>query len=363
VKTWDVIIVGGGIIGVSVALGLRKRGAQVLIVEKSEPGGEATHAAAGMLAHCEQAPPLRDLALASAAMYPEFLHEIEDESGYKVDYRRHGTIVFLTGDEEEPLCKGGYRLDAPELARLEPRLSCPEAGAAFLPEASVEPRALIAAAVKAAHHRGVDIASGTAVTQIEITNLGVSGVSTTKTNYPGAIVVNCAGAWSGHLAGPLRIPTRPLKGHMMALIPASRLTVHGIKHSTEEIIRHVVRGPDAYLVPRTDGRIVVGSTVEDVGYDKRVVPDTIQRLHQAAANLVPELGEARIHETWAGLRPGSPDALPLIGATDVQGYFVATGHFRDGILLAPITAHLMTQLIMGEQPDFDLSAFSPQRFS
>jgi glycine oxidase len=183
-------------------------------------------------------------------------------------------------------------------------------------------------------------------------------------------VVNCAGAWSGQLSGIATIPTRPVKGHMLDIIPAQQLAPHtttsgsgeGVARKAAALLRHVVRSADVYLVPRSDGRIVIGSTVEDVGYDKRVVIGTIQRLHQAAANLVPELGEARIHESWTGLRPGSPDGLPILGATAIPGYFVATGHYRDGILLAPITAQVMAQLIAGQKPDCDLLPFSPSRF-
>ena len=129
------------------------------------------------------------------------------------------------------------------------------------------------------------------------------------------------------------------------------------------LVKQVVRTPDVYVVPRSDGRILIGSTLEDAGFDKRVDPETIQRLHQAASGLVPELGESRMLETWAGLRPGTPDALPLLGATAVENYFVGAGHYRDGILLAPLTALLMSQVVRGLQPDFDLSAFSPARFS
>jgi glycine oxidase len=118
-----------------------------------------------------------------------------------------------------------------------------------------------------------------------------------------------------------------------------------------------------YVVPRSDGRLIVGSTVEDVGFDKRVDPDTIQRLRQAAAVLVPALGQARMHDTWAGLRPCTPDKLPAIGSTSVEAYFVATGHFRDGILLAPITARLVTQLLLRQQPEIDVEEFSPLRFA
>jgi glycine oxidase len=126
-------------------------------------------------------------------------------------------------------------------------------------------------------------------------------------------------------------------------------------------LRHVVRG-HRYLVPRSDGRILIGASVEEAGYDKRTDADTIKEMYQTAIRWVPALAQGRILESWAGLRPGTPDSLPIMGATPTPGYFVATGHFRDGILLAPITAYLMTQLILGAEPDHDLSAFRPNRF-
>jgi glycine oxidase len=129
------------------------------------------------------------------------------------------------------------------------------------------------------------------------------------------------------------------------------------------LIQHVVRAEEVYLVPRSDGRIIAGATVEDKGFDKRVESEAIQKLHQAAAVLVPELGEARIHESWAGLRPGTPDELPMLGHGGFGGYFVASGHYRNGILLAPITAVLIAQLIRGQEPSLDLNAFSPARFA
>jgi len=127
-------------------------------------------------------------------------------------------------------------------------------------------------------------------------------------------------------------------------------------------VRHVIRAPEIYLVPRSDGRILVGATVEEAGYDKRTDAATIQRMQQAAIRLVPALAQARMLEAWAGLRPGSPDNLPILGATPIPGYFAATGHFRDGILLAPVTAGLMAQIVTGGQSEYDLSPFSPARF-
>ena len=346
------MIAGGGIIGVSLARELRKHGASVLVVERGEPGREASHAAAGMLAYCDPMlpEPLQRLARASAAMYPEFVHEIEDESGMRVDLRTEGTVVYSEEDAASYVSAGQWRpLAAEDIARLEPRLEYSGQAAYWTPEASVDPRALIAASVKAAKHRGIDIASGSAVTAIELDGNRAIAVRTAKTRYAAGKVVNCCGAWAGQVP-PLAFPTRPVKGQMLCVVAARGL------------LQHVMRAPDVYMVPRSDGRILIGSTLEDAGFDKRVDPETIQRLHEAATSLVPDLGEARMLETWAGLRPGTPDALPLLGATRIENYFVAAGHYRDGILLAPVTALVMSQAVRGSIPDFDLSAFSSARF-
>jgi glycine oxidase len=350
-KTWDVGIVGGGIIGLSLAMELHRRGTGVLVIDRGEPGREASWAAAGMIAHCEQKPGIRPLAAASAAMYPEFVSGVEEESGINVDLRPEGAIVF--SDPDDLSYDDISRLSPEELHDLEPGLAPPQQEAFLLPEASVDPRALTAACAKAAHHRGIGVVSGAAVTEIEIGNLGVSAIVTERSRYPVKTAVNCAGAWAGSF-GPHAFPVRPVKGHMLSLVPPTT----GVM-----LLRHVVRQPDVvYLVPRSDGRIICGSTIEEAGFDKRVDPATIQRLHQAAADLVPDLTEWRIHESWSGLRPGTPDGLPILGATATPGYFVATGHFRDGILLAPITAVVMSRIVLGETPGFDLTAFSAGRF-
>ena len=350
-KTWDVIIVGGGIIGLSLSIELRKHGASVLVVERGEPGREASHAAGGMLVDCplETKPALQLLATASAKMYPEFAHELEIESGMKVDLRDFGTILFLSEEHSNRAAEF-----APgSIAHLEPVLAegNPAAIAVYLLERSVDPRALTAAAWKTAKNRGVDFSSGDPVTSVNLSDGVVSGITTTKTSFLSAKVVNCAGAWSGQIA-PHFFPTRPVKGQMLCLVMSSR-----------ELIKHVIRSPKAYLIPRTDGRLLVGATVEEAGFDKRTDLATIQRLHQAALELVPKLRDARILEDWAGLRPGTPDALPILGATATPGYYVASGHFRDGILLAPVTAKVMAHVIEGAEPKYDLQAFSPSRFA
>jgi len=344
VKKWDVIIVGAGVIGLSLAIELRKRGAQALVVERGEPGREASHAAAGMIAHCGDETPalLQPLATASARMYPEFVHELQDESGVNPDLRDQGTLS-LSPPENRSAAR-----DLLPLKELEPALSnCPHA-AVHLKERSVDPRALVSAALKAAKHRGLDVSSGAAIKEVLISDGRAMGVASDKTTYSAPVVVNCAGAWAGQFS-PLHFPARPVKGQMLA-VAAPRL------------LQHVIRAPDVYLVPRTDGRILIGSTLEDAGYDKRTDPATIQRMHKAAMSLIPALEGARLLEDWAGLRPGTPDDLPILGATSIPGYFVATGHYRDGIMLAPITARLMAQVIVGENCEYDISSFSPARF-
>jgi glycine oxidase len=360
VKTWDVLIVGGGIIGLSLSIALRKRGATVLIVERGEPGREASHAAGGMLVDCplETHSALLPLATASARMYPEFAYELEVESGMKVDLRDQGAIVFPREEHEQDWEKAlsECAVPGPELARLEPALAVPTHPAFFLQERSVDPRALTAAALKAAKNRGVDFSSGDAVSSVDLADGRVMGVTTVKTTFHAGKVVNCAGAWSGQITfgqvAPQGFPTRPVKGQMLCLAAPSR-----------ELLKHVIRSTEVYLIPRSDGRILAGASVEEAGFDKRTDPVTMQRFHRAAIALIPELRNAKILEDWAGLRPGTPDALPILGATATPGYFVATGHFRDGILLAPITAQVMADVITGVGPAHDLTPFSPVRFS
>jgi glycine oxidase len=351
-KSWDVIIIGGGIIGLSLSMALRKRGASVLVVERGEPGREASSAAGGMLVDCPFETPtaLQSLASASASMYPEFVRELEIESGMKIDLRDQGTILFSSAAHvSHPAFESEARIPAP-LAEFEPALADVNRPAFYLKERSVDPRALAPAALKAARRLGVDVSSGEEVIAVNLSDGHVTGVTTQKTSFLAPKVVNCAGAWSGQIA-PHAFPTRPVKGQMLCLVSASRR------------LKHVIRAPEVYAIPRSDGRIIVGTTVEEVGFDKRTDVAAIQRLRAAAIAMVPELRNAKILEDWAGLRPGTPDGLPILGATSTPGYYVATGHFRDGILLAPITAQVMTAVIEGKNPEHDLALFSATRFS
>jgi glycine oxidase len=259
-----------------------------------------------------------------------------------------------------PATTQAYALPQP-LAALEPALQilnnpAPHLTALYIKERSVDPRHLTAAALGAARHRGIDFSSGDHVLAVEVADGKASGIRTNKTRFAAGMVVNCAGAWAAQI-GPHPFPTRPVKGQMLCVIMTQK-----------ELVRHVVRAPEVYLIPRSDGRMLIGATVEEAGFDKQTVPETILKLRQAAVDLVPKLADARILEAWAGLRPGTPDGLPILGATQTPGYFVATGHFRDGILLAPATARVMGQMMTGQimtgqGPQIDMSKFSANRFA
>lgn len=356
VKTWDVVIIGGGVIGLSLAWRLRHAGASVLVVERHETAHEATYAAGGMIAHCDPAlpPELRAMAAASARMYPAFVAELRAEAFESPDLREHGALLFCS-ESEAPTCNDARLLTMAEQSQMEPLIQL-RGPSYFLKEGSVDPRKLGSALDKAARTLGVDVVTGSPVTEVAVLGGRTTGVRTAKSYYPADAVVNCAGAWASQLK-PLGVPTRPVKGQMICMVPQKGEEQPG------PLIQHVVRTPEVYIIPRSDGRILLGATVEDVGYDKRVDPETVKGLQEAATSVVPRIGEMRIHDAWAGLRPGTPDDLPILGLTSRKGYYAATGHYRDGILLAPITALLMTEVLKGRKPDFDLRPFSPTRFS
>jgi glycine oxidase len=341
VAVYEVTIAGAGIIGVSLALELRDRGARVLVLDEHEPGHGASSAAAGMLAATDPETPaaLRDFALESARIFPEFVRRVEADSGTSVDFRRHGTIVLGHG----PFPENHRRLSRSELAKLEPDLDPGVHQAFFVEEDAVDPPLLMRATLRAAEANGIEIRGGTKVLEIRAA-AGAVEVLTDRGTLTSRQAVNCCGAWSG-------APIRPRKGQMLYLRPEQR-----------GILEHVVRSPEVYLVPRSSGKILVGATVEDVGFNTDIEPAAIGRLHGSAAKYLPELASAPVIDSWAGLRPGTPDDLPLMGETETKGVFVASGHFRNGILLAPATSRAMARLMRGEEPSVDLTAFSALRF-
>ena len=346
----DVIIAGAGIIGVSIALELGERGARVLVLDRGEPGQEASSAAAGMLApsHPETPAGLRPLAVASAGLYPAYVERLENLSQTQVDFRRRGTITLLEGSllEGHALPSEYRRLAPAEIQNLEPALQAGERQAFFVQDDSIDPALLMQAALRAASKAGIEVRGHSNVRAIRARSSSNDvEIETNAGRFAARAVVDCRGAW----AGP---PVKPRKGQLLYLQP-----------QCGGLLEHVINAFDVYMVPRSSGKILVGATVEDVGFDKTVEAATIDRLHRAAAALVPELGSAKVAAAWAGLRPGSPDDLPILGPAEAQGCFIATGHFRNGILLAPVTAKIMANLALGQPAGWDISAFSPARFA
>lgn len=323
------------------ALELRDRGARVLVLDQNEPGRGASSAAAGMLAATDPETPaaLREFAIESARLFPEFVKRVEADSGISVDFRQQGTIVLGHGlfpENHRPLSRSG-------LAELEPDLDPGAYKAFFVAEDAVDPALLMQATLRAVEANGIEIRPGIKVLGMHATAGGVE-VRTNRETLSCSRAVNCCGAWSGW-------PVRPRKGQMLYLRPRAG------------ILEHVVRSPEVYLVPRSSGKILLGATVEDVGFNTDVDSAVIERLHSSAAKYLPQLASAPVIESWAGLRPGTPDDLPIMGETEDNGIFVATGHFRNGILLAPATGRVMARLMRGEAPGMNLTAFSPQRFT
>lgn len=339
---FDVIISGAGIIGVSLALELRRGGAQVLVLDRGEPGTEASSAAAGMLSAADRDTPgkLKELAEESKRLYPAFVETLENASGVKVDFGRGALHLF----PPEEVLANHKPLSPAELKQMEPALNlCGYSVYIFPKEYWLDPGLLMQAALCAARAAGVEIRGHNEVQQVSCRG-GQIEIITSRERFTASAVVNCQGAWAG-------APVRPRKGQMIYLQPR----IPGL-------LRHVVHAPEVYLVPRSSGKILAGATVEDVGYDKSVTPEAVLQLHRAAAKFVPALASAPLVASWAGLRPGTPDDLPILGRTETPGVFIASGHFRNGILLAPITAKIMADLIAGKAQVQDISAFSPLRF-
>jgi glycine oxidase len=367
-NSYDVIIVGGGIIGGSVAYELAKQKLRVAVVERQQPGMEASWAAAGMLSGAPESPdaiPLVPLAKASLEMYAEYVAEVEEISGRKTGLRRDGTVMalFLPHVERElstilavhhglGFATEAIRVD--DARRMEPALNPAMHAAAWLPfEGSVNSRALTEAVLLAAKKRGVEILvrPGGATALLTEKNR-CTGVVAGKETFFARNVIVAAGSFSGTIPGIERYaPTRPVRGQMVAL------QSEGVK------LGRVVRSEKGYLVPQDNGRLLAGTTTEHVGFEKRVTPAGMQQILAAAVEIAPELAQASVVETWSGLRPDTPDHLPSLGPTDMDGLWMATGHYRNGILLAPITARLMREWVMDGKTAMDLTAFSPMRFA
>jgi glycine oxidase len=361
------VVVGGGVIGSAIAYYLTKAGAQVILIERGEIGGEASGAAAGMLippAGAAAPGPFRDLCLASLALYPALIESIQRESRIMVECIESGILVLAeTRGLVQPLKAHARRqretgvktewVEGAALREIEPALSDRVLGAAFSPEEKhVNPGLLTRALARAAEAGGAEIQEHTMLTGFLGRGVLPYGVRTSAgeiTNVDN--IVLAAGPWTDDLSGRLgvKVPTPPIRGQMLAY----RSTV----------VRHAVWGENGFLVPKTGGVVFAGATVEDVGFRKKTTARALAGLRYMATALVPALRSAEVVSAWAGLRPGSPDGLPIIGRLPGRdNVYVAAGHFRNGILLAPITGKLVSQLILESRTEMALKAFGPERF-
>jgi glycine oxidase len=366
-KNFDAVIAGGGLIGSAIALELAQAGLRVAVFEKGEPGREASWASAGILSPAPETPgmiPIVPLAKASVGLYPEFVANVEEISGQAVGFRPFGTMdALFSSDAKRDLSTlialhHGLGLKAeplrPEDAReLEPALGPEVEAAALRPdEASIDNRALTQAVLYAAQKRGAEIFQQHAVEAIWREGSRCAGLKLRNENVSAKWTIIASGCFSANIQGASAYaPVRPAKGQMVSL------------RADELKIRRVLWSEKIYLVPRNDGRILAGATVEYVGFDKHVTAGAIEKILSDAIDLAPGLANARIEETWAGLRPDSPDHLPIVGATDLEGLLIATGHFRSGVLLTPITARLIREWITEQRVSVDWERLSPTRFA
>ncbi len=368
--TFDVAIIGGGLIGSAAAFELAGRNLRVIVLDRQQPGRESSWAAAGMLAPGPDSPAshgstkLVPLANESLRLYPQFVAAIEEVSGKHAGFAREGTLEIFHGASSEAardnfvaehrrlgLSAEPIRLES--ALKMEPSLNGAAGAAAWLPdEATIDPRALMDAVLSAAANRGAQIRADCAATSLLMEGGRCAGVVAGSQRISAGHVVITAGCFSGAMEDGIarHAPTRPVRGQMISL-----------RHRDVKLTR-VLRSANGYLVPRLDGRILAGSTLEDAGFEKSVTPAGLQKILSAALELAPALANAETLDTWAGLRPGTPDDLPILGPTDTEGLIVATGHYRNGVLLAPITAKLVREWITDGKVSADVEAFSPLRF-
>jgi glycine oxidase len=369
---YDAIFVGGGVIGLASAWRATARGARVCVLEAERPAAGTTGVAAGMLAPAGEASwgeeALLGLNLESLRRWTGFAEGLVQASDTDIGFAKRGAVhVALDRDEAESL-RRRYELhrrlgiDSEWLTggacrKLEPGLATGVRGGAHVPgEASVDPRRVVAALLAALERDAVPVEAGARVTSAQRTSGSWRLETADGRSFSGAVVVLTAGCWSGRLdwiPAEARPPVRPVKGEIV--------TLRG--QADQPVIDGIVAGDRVYMVPRADGRLIVGATVEEKGFDATVTAGGVHELLREAYRLIPEIAELELAETAAGLRPGTPDNAPLIGPSAAEGLLVATGHFRNGVLQAPLTADCVAALLAGEEPPMDLTPFSPERFA
>ena len=352
----DILIIGGGIVGLAIAVELSRRGAKVTVVSKDSTQA-ASHAAAGMLAPLAEkltSPPMLDLCLRSRWLYPEWTAKLEELTGIETGYLPCG-ILAPTYNKPQSIAEDNNRavwLDERAIKMYQPGLSDRVVGGWWYPEdGQVDSRCLMRSLVQAARTLGVEIKEGVSVKAIQQRQGRVDGVLSDLGQLSAEQYVLAAGSWSSQL---MPLPVRPIKGQMLSLRMPQKL------HQPFPLQR-VLYGDDIYLVPRQDGRLIIGATVEEAEWNPFNTPKGIQSLLSKATELYPAAADWQIEELWWGFRPGTPDELPILGRSACDNLFLATGHYRNGILLAPITASLIADLLE-QKSDPLLAEFSYRRF-
>jgi glycine oxidase len=363
----DVIVVGGGLMGCSVAYRLAKDGARVLVLERSIPGAEASSAAAGILGPTVESfgdALALQLGRQSRELHAELADELDELFGVDVGFRRCGVVKLAFNDEELAELDGqsssleihGVRCDrwGPEDIRHEEPAANPEAvGALSIAEdAQVEPKKLLSAVALGAEREGATFHSGSTVRTVNVEGGRVRGVQLGNEVLEAERVVVAAGSWTTLIPGlPFDSETiYPVRGQMIAT------------HTRPPIFRRIVFGAGGYVVTRPDGRVLCGSTMERVGFERGTTFGGMADVIGRATRVAPALRSAAIEEHWSSFRPGTPDGLPLVGETRIEGLFVASGHHRNGILLAPLTAELISDAMAGKPSSRQAQALSPHRF-
>jgi glycine oxidase len=359
--------VGGGIIGCASAWELAKAGCAVTLFERSTPGAESSGAAAGLLAPMGESSgsPFERLALASWRLYPAVTDDLRARTGIDVEYVARGTVYPLAtaAEVDEAAAKarrpearelGIEAWDAADVLEREPALAPGVRGAMFVKgDHWVNNQRLVVAYAQAAAAAGVAVRPGRVVSRIVVEDGRARGVIADGEPVDAEAVLLAAGAWTGQLVETFggRLPMEPRRGQMVALA------------HVPPVLRHCVHANDVYLVPRPSGELLIGATVERVGFEREVTAQGIGALLASAVALVPALGGLPVRRTWYGFRPWAPDGLPVLGPwPGIERLFVATAHYRNGILLAPITARLVCEWLTTGRPSLDLAEFLPDRF-
>jgi glycine oxidase len=360
----DVLVIGGGVIGLTTAYFLAREGCRVRIVDRGDLGQEASWAGAGILppGNPKTARTPFDLLRAhSTAMFPTLVEELRERTHIDNGYWRCGGLEFLD-EHEAAAAEQEWRgegivcelVDRAGLQRLEPELAPHLTQAYYLPEmAQLRNPRHIKALIAGCQSWGVELQPGCAVHGFDVQEGRVLGILTNQGRLQAGQVIICSGAWTGGLMEALgwRLGIKPIRGQIALL------------RTNAALVRQVLMFGSRYLVPRPDGRVLVGSTEEDAGFDKHTTGQAIHDLLELAFSLVPALGQAHLERCWAGLRPGSPDGLPILGRMpDLENLFLAAGHFRAGIQLSPGTGLVMKELLLGQPLTIPLEAFSIERF-